>query len=212
LADFYLPTDLHQRLLKSSHLLHASPPPSSSSLPTELHSYTSLFPLASTSYQPSKLTSNSTVTSTLYRATSTVNGHSHYILKRLHAVSLPPTTPLYNIIHPLTMLTGSSSQHPNIVPLYECFTTKSFHDDSLVFVYHYFPLSTTLFSYLQSTSHLASSSSPTVPEPLLWSWACQIASGLTWIHDANMACRCLSLDNLLLSEDLKRLALLFGGL
>lgn len=83
----------------------------------------------------------------------------------------------------------------SVVPLKEAFSTQAFSDDSLIFVYQYFPNAQTLTSF--------HSSSP--PENIIWSYIVQLLIALKPIHAANLAVRTLSPNHIIVSESAIRL-------
>ncbi|RKO90190.1 hypothetical protein BDK51DRAFT_28582, partial [Blyttiomyces helicus] len=77
-------------------------------------------------------------------------------------------------------------RHANIVSVREAFTTKAFGDHSLVFVYDYHPLSTTLFAkHFSNHPHGGAGLS----EKVLWSYITQLASAIKTIHSVGLAAR-----------------------
>ena len=141
--------------------------------------------------------------SRVYKAISSVDG-CIYAMRRIEGFLLHEEMAMASI-DPWTRL-----QHPNIVSLREAFTTKSFNDDSLIFVFDYHPLSMTLFA--QHFAPIGPNAAPLVPvtEPILWSYAVQLCSAVKAIHDANLACRILEPTKILVT-DKGRYASISGG-
>ncbi|AFR97394.1 PAB-dependent poly(A)-specific ribonuclease subunit PAN3 [Cryptococcus neoformans C23] len=179
-------------------------------LPQELGVYHSLVPLPlpaptaqrlPTQSQPSKVYG---LPSPVYRATSEVDGNT-YCLRRVEGFKL------VNQLAFASMDTWRRMRHPNIVGLKEAFTTKTFGDNSLIMVYDYHPLSTTLYDeYLSPNppepspaSLLAGNQPPkrrsSPPERILWSYVTQIANALKAIHSSGLAVRNLDASKILLT-------------
>merc|ERR1719367_834424 len=111
--------------------------------------------------------------------------------------------------------------HSNLVTLRQVFTSKSFGDHSMLFVYDFYPGSETLMSkhfnnpgqlaplidpfngegsrpYSQTKNNLLrqqanalSSSGGLLPESVIWNYVIQLTSALRHIHTAGLACRTL---------------------
>ncbi|XP_072930750.1 PAN2-PAN3 deadenylation complex subunit PAN3 isoform X2 [Epargyreus clarus] len=131
---------------------------SKSKLPDNVEMYTELVPLENCS--PHALSSS-------YRATHRQTGE-HYALRRLHA---------YSSVITKRVEMWKQIDHPNVVRLYEFFTTQAFGDHSLILVYEYHAGSTSLLEkYLTATGngnpaesngvyHDPFSSDPDAPRP-----------------------------------------------
>jgi PAB-dependent poly(A)-specific ribonuclease subunit 3 len=104
----------------------------------------------------------------LYRATSESDG-KFYFLKRFEGFTLLVGPEFLDSLKPWTSSgaaggLGVLGRHPNIVAFREAFTTKSFHDDSLIFVYEYHPNVVPLGEkYLKVNTTTASASSSVAP-------------------------------------------------
>ena len=72
--------------------------------------------------------------------------------------------------------------HPNIVTLRSAFV----HQRALFFTHDYFAGAKTLRECYLSGAHVQP-----LPEPLLWSFMCQIVTALRHLHSKNLACRVL---------------------
>lgn len=79
---------------------------------------------------------------TSFRVTHRQTGE-HYTIRRLHAFNGT------NGKRPIDL--WKKLEHPNVVKLHEVFTTKTFGDHSMIFVYDYHPGSATLMSKYMST-------------------------------------------------------------
>merc|ERR1719367_989662 len=118
--------------------------------------------------------------------------------------------------------------HSNLVTLRQVFTSKSFGDHSMLFVYDFYPGSETLMSkhfnnpgqlaplidpfngegsrpYSQTKNNLLrqqanalSSSGGLLPESVIWNYIIQLTSALRHIHSAGLACRTLDPTKILI--------------
>ncbi|KAI9000236.1 kinase-like domain-containing protein [Gaertneriomyces semiglobifer] len=155
------------------------------SLPTELHHYHSFCPLDSP--QP-KTISVFPYPSFVYKAFSSLDGKP-YVLRRIEGFRLANESAI-SAIEDWRRL-----RHSSIVSVREAFTTKAFGDHSLVFVYDYHPLSSTLY-----TRYFAAGTYPNpVAEKNLWSFITQIASALKTIHSAGLAARIIEPSKILIT-------------
>ena len=75
----------------------------------------------------------------VYKATNTKNGQ-YVALRRIHGFRLVNTKCMVLVDQ------WKKLQHANLVSLRQVFTTKSFNDHSMVFVYDFYPGAETLFS------------------------------------------------------------------
>ncbi|EDP44451.1 hypothetical protein MGL_0933 [Malassezia globosa CBS 7966] len=127
-----------------------------------------------------------------YKATCALDGKC-YVLRRIENVQLS---------HPAAIGTAErwrKIRHPGIVAVREAFTTRAFGDHSIVFVYDFHPLATTLYMEHMTVKPLQPDRrtgrlqpvSMHVPERVLWSYACQLASLLRVVHGAGLAARCI---------------------
>lgn len=216
---FFMDPALHEELERKQEALFVSGPPDAelreSGLPETLHVYHSLVPLepSTTLSVPSALQStrfgaqgtNAALTGSsgdpsrvfgyrthAYKATCALDGKC-YVLRRLENYRLPHESAL-----------GAAERwrrirHPGIVAVREAFTTRAFGDYSLVFVYDYHPLATTLYMEHMTVKPLRPDrrtgrlqpAPMRVPERVLWSYACQLASVVRVVHRAGLAVRCI---------------------
>ncbi|KAJ3227060.1 PAB-dependent poly(A)-specific ribonuclease subunit 3 [Clydaea vesicula] len=115
-----------------------------------------------------------------YKATSMKDG-AVYCLRRIKDFRLTSETAMKSL-DPWKRL-----MHANLVPLKEVFTTKSFGDFSLVFVFQYYEESKTLLNeFLMNDSVKVR-----ITEDQLWSFVTQISSVLKEIHSSGLAARVL---------------------
>ncbi|KAH8915997.1 hypothetical protein BT69DRAFT_825968 [Atractiella rhizophila] len=142
-------------------------------LPSRVHNYHSLQRLeqSSSPFASYKIST--------YRATSSEDG-DYYVLKRIEGFRLHSEKAIA-AVEKWTLLS-----HPNIAQLKEAFTTRSFGDQSIVFVYHYYPGAKSLkqanFWHDQSLTTL-------VQEKSLWSYILQIVTAMKAVHSHGLAVR-----------------------
>mmetsp|Transcript_4055 Transcript_4055/g.5027 ORF Transcript_4055/g.5027 Transcript_4055/m.5027 type:complete len:457 (-) Transcript_4055:440-1810(-) len=84
-------------------------------------------------------------------------------------------------------------QHPTIITLHEAFNTTEFNDNSVVFLYDYYPCSVTV-----ADEHFTRSRLP-VDEDTIWSYLVQLVSALRSVHDAKLACRVIHPSKVILT-------------
>ncbi|XP_047544077.1 PAN2-PAN3 deadenylation complex subunit PAN3 isoform X3 [Vanessa atalanta] len=156
-ATFYTPETIRSEIYQRNEDVFLQP---DIQLPETVEMYAELTPLEG---------SNAHSLATSYRATHRVSGE-HYALRRLHACVAPPA--LLNRIE-----AWRNVDHPNVVRLHHCFTTKDFGDHSVVLVYDYHPACMTLMTKYLATGapggvtdgngafHDPFSSDPDAPRP-----------------------------------------------
>ncbi|WVQ79899.1 hypothetical protein IAT38_001999 [Cryptococcus sp. DSM 104549] len=196
--SFFISDDLRRTLQARQEAVYAgSIGGSAAGLPTELGVYHSLIPLGHTQGQtpPSRVYG---LPSPVYRATSEVDGNA-YCLRRVEGFKLVNEA-AFGAVE-----TWRRMRHPNIVGLREAFTTKAFNDNSLILVYDYHPLATTLYDEHLSVDPLPATTTGKrragmpIPERVLWSYITQIANALKAIHSSSLAVRNLDPSKVLLT-------------
>ncbi|KAF8966885.1 hypothetical protein BDZ97DRAFT_1805709 [Flammula alnicola] len=148
--------------------------------------------------------------STVYRAIRTSDGAPH-ALRRIENFRLTHQT----AFAPIEI--WSHIVHPNIVTLREAFTTRSFHDNSLVVSYAYHANAKTLYD-----AHMKPKPPPTyqqtvyygrhqqrhqqqqaqqqlVSERTLWSYIVQISSAIKKVHERGQAVRVIDVTKILVT-------------
>ncbi|GAC98517.1 PAB-dependent poly(A)-specific ribonuclease subunit [Pseudozyma hubeiensis SY62] len=226
-AFFLHPNQREELQRKQEAMLASVPPPElgGPNLPEELHVYHSLVPLEhpgpgapSTMGLPPGLIdprmgnpgSNGATgasgdhskvfgyRSHSYKATCTLDG-KRYVLRRIEGFRLQHESAIALVER------WRRIRHPSIVSVREAFTTRAFGDQSIVFVYDYHPLATTLYAEHMTikaaqpdrrTGRLQPVSMQ-VPERTLWSYLCQLTSSLRSIHSSNLAARCIEASKVL---------------
>ncbi|WVO14807.1 deoxyhypusine synthase [Cryptococcus depauperatus] len=167
-------------------------------LPQELGAYHSLVPLPLNQRQGSTPPSRTYgLPSPVYRATSEVDGNV-YCLRRIEGFKLVNQA-AFGAVDPWRKM-----RHPNIVGLKEVFTTKGFGDNSLVLVYDYHPLATSIAEEHLAPAPPSSSTTPQkkrtiISERTLWSYLVQICNALKAIHSSGLAVRNLDASKILLT-------------
>ncbi|XP_038216556.1 PAN2-PAN3 deadenylation complex subunit PAN3 isoform X1 [Zerene cesonia] len=125
---FYMPDTIRSEMYQRNEDLYLQPDNRQyPDLPENLEVYSELIPLEG-------LTPHSIATS--FRATHRQNG-DHYALRRLHSYGTVPSKRFES---------WKQIDHPNIIRLNECFTTKAFGDHSMMLVYDYHPAAVTLMN------------------------------------------------------------------
>ncbi|ORY52958.1 hypothetical protein BCR33DRAFT_693378 [Rhizoclosmatium globosum] len=176
-----------QRQSEASRQILDPNTPEAQSLPSEIHIYHSLYPLDDKPDRHSKVFGFPT---SVYKAISSMDGKP-YVLRRIEGFRLLSETAM-------TSIEGwRRIKHAGVVSVREAFTTKAFGDNSLVFVYDYFPLSTTLSAMYFVP--LRAGAKPGVPEKSLWSYIIQISSAIKTLHSSGLAARILEPSKLLVT-------------
>ncbi|KAI9325132.1 hypothetical protein BDR26DRAFT_879981 [Obelidium mucronatum] len=189
---FFMEDKLREQLQRQSEASQSTLDPNSpeaQSLPSEVHVYHSLFPLDDKQDRHSKVFGFPT---SVYKAISSVDGRP-YVLRRIEGFRLLSETAMSSIEG------WRRINHASIVSVREAFTTKSFGDNSLVFVYDYHPLSTTLSAKYFVVSPLRPGVKLGVPEKSLWSYIIQISSAIKTLHSAGLAARILEPSKILVT-------------
>lgn len=196
-------------------------------LPERVQEYADLYPLERSATIGGKSSLVSSVfgfVTTTYRAIN-LNSNQTVCLKRVH--SFQPSS-----INQKSLLwlveSWKKIQCPTLVRLLQVFTTKDFGDNSLIFVYQYFPQATTLMqqyfndpqsSGLGGVSNSIYGFSATnrpysqqhailknrlLPENLLWHYIIQISSSLRLIHSLGFAYRSLDPTKILITTPMPK--------
>ncbi|XP_067663719.1 PAN2-PAN3 deadenylation complex subunit pan3-like [Haliotis asinina] len=140
MPQFFMPDEIKMELLNRHALTLAQIDPTQNpDVPTEVDNYHNLFPLEPPPTTQLPKSSTFTYPTTCYKALNTKDGLT-YCLRRVHGFRLANAKcmPLIDM--------WKKMFHPNIVQLKEVFTSKAFGDNSIIFVYDYFPGAETLMS------------------------------------------------------------------
>lgn len=205
---FFMDPALHEDLQRKHEALYAVPDPAvTERLPEMLHVYHTLVPLESTpargiapSLQNPRFQYVRALTgacgdpsrtfgyqSHVYKATCVLDGKC-YVLRRLAGFRLQAEAALGQVER------WRKIRHPGIVAVREAFTTRAFGDHSIVFVYDFHALASTLYMEHLTVKPLRPDrrgrlvAAPTqVPERVLWSYLAQLGSVLRVVHRAGLA-------------------------
>ncbi|KAF5376135.1 hypothetical protein D9615_007699 [Tricholomella constricta] len=179
--------------------------PIGSNLPDELQGYHTLVPLEGNGDTVERRKLGNWY-STVYRAIRSSDGLA-YALRRIEN---------YRLMHQSAFSAievWSQIRHPNIISVNEAFTTRSFNDNSLVFVHVYHADAQTLFDvhlkpkaptmqthYQHGRSpHLQAHLPTVIPERTIWSYIVQISSAIKKVHDVGQAVRMVDVSKVLLT-------------
>ncbi|KAI8145218.1 hypothetical protein BJV82DRAFT_605362 [Fennellomyces sp. T-0311] len=196
IQSFFMPDKLRESLTQRNEATLLSAPARELGLPQEVHVYHSLYPLEEHNSQSSQYFGHS---SRIYKAVSSVDGRT-YTLVRIEG---------FRLVNELAMASVEywrRIRHCNIVSIHEAFTTQTFGDSSLVFVYDYHPCSATLQSLyftpqgqamMQAELQATGINSLLIPETTLWSYITQVASAIKAAHTAGLAVRSIDPSKIL---------------
>lgn len=181
-TDFFMsPTlsdDLHANTIAALQTLTGT------KLPEYVHVYHSLMPI-NTETPTTRVFGYPTWA---YRAVSNRDGKV-YCLRRIEGYRLTNEKAI-SIVQVWKTVTCA-----NVVGLHEAFTTRAFGDNSLLFVYDYFPNSKTL----EEVHFMRSGSGCMIQEKLIWSYMNQLVSGLKVIHSKGLAARLVDSSRILVT-------------
>ncbi|KAB1267459.1 PAN2-PAN3 deadenylation complex subunit PAN3 [Camelus dromedarius] len=179
------------------------------SVPTEVDSYHSLFPLEPLP-PPNRIqkSSNFGYITSCYKAVNSKDDLP-YCLRRIHGFRLVNTKCM------VLVDMWKKIQHSNIVTLREVFTTKAFAEPSLVFAYDFHAGGETMMSrhfndpnadayftkrkWGQHDGPLPRQHAGLLPESLIWAYIVQLSSALRTIHTAGLACRVMDPTKILIT-------------
>ncbi|KAG8452860.1 hypothetical protein GDO86_004595 [Hymenochirus boettgeri] len=207
--SFFMADELKQELI-NRHLItmaqidQADMP----SVPAEVDSYHSLFPLEPLPPPNRIKSSNFGYITSCYKAVNSKDDLP-YCLRRVHGFRLV-NTKCMSLID-----TWKKIQHSNIVTLREMFTTKAFGEHSLVFAYDFHAGAETMMSrhfndpsadayftkrkWGQHDGPLPRQHAGLLPESLIWAYIVQLSSALRTIHTAGLACRVMDPTKILIT-------------
>jgi len=214
-ASFSMNEGLRQMLVNRTMLAHRLMTPSELSetqVPTNVQHFHSLYPLdASVNIQNSDNQSKiCNFMTEVYKAVNSMNG-SPCVLRRIKAISSNSKTslPSWEFANRYVDI-WKQLKHPNIVGLQSLFSTSEFgasaSSPEWVFVYDYFVGSESL------EAHYSVNAIRAPPEPIMWSYICQIVSALKVIHASSLAYRALHSSKVLLLSSNRRIKLNCVGL
>jgi len=216
--------EIKMEILTRQQLCHAAADPTfHRDLPAEVDNFTNLCPLEPPSMSPIHKSSTFSYVTTVYKSINVKTGQ-HMCLRRIHSYRLVNTKCMSSVDQ------WKKMAHSNIVGLRQVFTSKSFGDHSMVFVYDYYPGAVTLMSkhfttpapsgmgfpgedfggnrpgpYSQQKSSLLRQQSSLLPEAAIWNYIIQLTSALRCIHGAGLACRTLDPTKILVINKTNRI-------
>jgi len=143
--------DIKMEILGRQMICHtAADPEAYPDLPSEVDNFTGLCPLEPPAVSPMHKSSTFGYVTTVYKAVNIKTGQ-HMCLRRIHGYRLV-NTKCMGLVDQWKKMT-----HSNLVTLRQVFTSKSFSDHSMVFVYDFYPGSETLMSrHFSNPNQLAS--------------------------------------------------------
>jgi len=164
-----------------------------SQLPPQIEDYQSLVPL------DTSLRKNAAVfgyPSWVYKAQSSTDG-SYYVLRRLEGFRLNSD----KAVRSVQVQAWKSISCASTVTVHKVFTTRNFHDQSLIFVTDYHPLSKTLAEHHSGANNRYQNrqGGSSVQEPVMWSYVTQIASALRVIHSNKLAARVIDATKIIVT-------------
>ena len=133
-------SELKMNLLKKQLMCQTQVDPNTNpNLPTEVDNFTHLCPLEPVLANPMHKSNTFGYVTSVYKAANMKTG-LHVCLRRIHNYRLVNTKCMMLVDQ------WKKLSHANLVTLRQVFTTKSFGDHSMVFVYDLFPCAETLMS------------------------------------------------------------------
>lgn len=186
--DFFISNDLREELQrKNEATLQAIP---GLSLPEFVHVYHSLVPLDTSSEKSTKVFG---YPSWAYKCESNLDGKI-YCMRRIEGYRLTNEKTMK-----LLKLWGKVNS-PAVVALHEAFTTKAFGDNSLVFIYDFYPLSVTLQSAYLSSYGSYQQGGHRIAEEIIWGYATQLISAMRTIHSCGLAARTIDPSRIIITK------------
>jgi len=133
-------SDIKMEMLTRQMICHtAADPEAYPDLPSEVDNFTGLCPLEPPASSPLHKSSTFSYVTTVYKGVNMKTGQ-HMCLRRIHGYRLVNTKCMGLVDQ------WKKMAHSNLVTLRQVFTSKSFGDHSMVFVYDFYPGSETLMS------------------------------------------------------------------
>lgn len=186
--DFFLNDKLREDLQKKQQAALQTLP--DSNLPQQLHSYHSLVPLNMHRERANRIFG---YPSWVYKAFCKSDGQT-YALRRIEGFKLTNEASI-GLVEKWRKVVCA-----NIVTVREAFTSKSFADNSIVFVHEYHPLSVTLYDLHFGRTTRKFSANAIIGEKLIWSYLTQLVNALRAAHAMGLACRVIDLSKVLVTE------------
>ncbi|CDK27533.1 unnamed protein product [Kuraishia capsulata CBS 1993] len=182
--DLFIPNQLRETIQKKNEeSLQVLP---MSNLPDAIDVYHSLYPISQSFEEGSDRRS------IIYKAVSNVDGKL-YALRRIENVNIPNEKSLAPVN------SWKDLGCANVVRLYEAFTTGAFGDLSLVMIYDYHPLSSTLMErhfYKMSDREFPE----LITEDLLWIYIVELTNAISMVHSKNLAVRTFDQSKIIITN------------
>jgi len=138
--SFIAENELKMEVLKRQHICQAQiDPEACGQLPREVDNFAQLCPMEPPPASPMHKSQTFGYVTSVYKATNTKNGQ-FVALRRIHGFRLVNTKCMVLVDQ------WKKLQHANLIALRQVFTTKTFNDHSMVFVYDFYPGAETLMS------------------------------------------------------------------
>jgi len=138
--SFIAENELKMEVLKRQHICQAQiDPEACGQLPREVDNFAQLCPMEPPPPSPMHKSQTFGYVTSVYKATNTKNGQ-FVALRRIHGFRLVNTKCMVLVDQ------WKKLQHANLIALRQVFTTKTFNDHSMVFVYDFYPGAETLMS------------------------------------------------------------------
>ncbi|XP_074596840.1 poly(A) specific ribonuclease subunit PAN3 [Brevipalpus obovatus] len=212
-GSYFTADDIKLELLRKQRLISPGGVEMYPEVPEMVDNYRELVPLENSMVSTS--TSFGYVSS-VYRAVNISTGEI-FCLRRIHGfqATMNNYRSLCNAID-----SWKKIEHSNMVSLRQIFTTKAFGDNSLIFVYDFFPGSQTLMDQIfthpqikpfgpsvgghSSTARPYSQQQPfrnkLLPESVIWTIIIQLSSAIRTIHANNLACRAIDPTKIIITS------------
>lgn len=207
--NYFIPNNIRESLQQKNEAALQTLP--TSTLPEIVNSYHSLVPLDTSLEKSTRVFGHP---SWVYKACSNVDGKL-YALRRIEGFRLTNERAM-GCAHAWIKLCfpgqNNSNSSPNtaqpsrcsnsaIVGLKEAFTTRAFGDNSLVFVYEYYPNSQTLMSTHFGPESYQQMNRIVTSEKLIWGYISQLLLALKTIHGAKLAARIVEPTRILVTDN-----------
>ncbi|CAD5119405.1 DgyrCDS8020 [Dimorphilus gyrociliatus] len=196
-SGFFVPDELKSEILRKQALtLLTIDPEQHTDIPRDVDNFTQIYPLEPPQTNTNKTSTLFGYTTSVYKGVNTKDSYT-YCLRRVHGFRLtqPKSIALVDA--------WKAIEHSNIVTLRHVFTTKAFHDHSIVFAYDYHPGSETIMGkHLSKGPNLADGGRQPVllPENILWSYVVQLSSALRLMHSNGLACRVVDPSKIIITD------------
>lgn len=185
--NFFINNDLRETLQRRNEAALQTLP--ASTLPEYVLTYHSLVPLDTTLEKSTRVFG---YPSWIYKACSNTDGKL-YALRRIEGFRLTNEKAMSSVS------TWNKLSNAGIVNLKEAFTTRTFGDNSLIFVYDYYPMSRTLMNVHFGPESYQQMNRIVVPEKLIWSYITQLLSAIRSIHGSKLAARIIEPSRILVT-------------